>query len=99
MSLSLESPHYLVLLALAEGGKNGLEVQRQIVGDTMGNYVPVTTIYATLKSLCERELAEMSLESWRKVYRITDRGRLMLEIAAKEKRETSRLAQRRLGFR
>ena len=98
MSNYLESPQYLVLLALADGEKAGSEVQRQIIGDTVGHYLPTNTVYRTLRGLEETGLVSMVIWRTQKIYRMTDKGRHFLDIAAKEKRETSRLARQRLGI-
>ena len=98
MSLSLESAHYLVLLALAGEEMNGLQVQRQIVADTVGVYVPVATVYEVLKSLGRRELVKVRRSGHITFDEITVEGRRILELAAKDKRDTSRQAQKRLGY-
>lgn len=99
MSLSPENPRYLVLLALAEGNKNGADIQRQIIGDTIGYYLPTNTMYRSLHGLKEIGLVELVIWEGQKVYQLTDSGKNFLERAAREKQETSRLAQQRLGFR
>lgn len=99
MSLSPENPRFLVLLALAKGSMNGLDVQRKIAGDMAGLHLPTNTIYRTLHGLKEIGLVELVLWRSQKVYSITDKGRQFLELAAQEKLDISRLALQRLGIR
>jgi DNA-binding PadR family transcriptional regulator len=71
---------YLILLALAESKMHGADIQKQIVGDTVGEYLHDTRIYRELKQLEVRHMviSHQSPPSKVRVYSITPRGRLRL---------------------
>jgi DNA-binding PadR family transcriptional regulator len=58
------------LVALAEGGTIGSELQSRIVADTVGVYVGVSSLYAALHRLEDVGL----IDSHDGVYALTDKG-------------------------
>ena len=77
----LMSAKFYVLTALVRGPKSGMEVQAQIIGDTVGGYVRTPTVYAVLRALVRDGLAECDFV--RKEYRLTAEGRRILALETK----------------
>jgi DNA-binding PadR family transcriptional regulator len=101
MSNLLESTKYFALLALAGGPSHGAEIRQQIIGDTMGVYLRDSTLYSTLRSLLRDGYVEElpARDRQRRVYRLSEKGRRILEMEARMHREAAGLAQERLGWR
>jgi len=100
--VELANANYFILLALAEGPKHGLEIQRQVVGDSLGFYIRTSTLYTGLEGLARTNLIELATEherGRRKTYRLTEQGKRRLEYAARVQKRAVELTQQRLGWR
>jgi DNA-binding PadR family transcriptional regulator len=88
-SFDLINAKFLVLLALAGGPKHGLAIQQQIIGDTVGQYVRTSTVYAVVRALTRDGMVEptgagdaVGVSHYRKEYQLTERGRRALKLTA-----------------
>ena len=59
-----------ILVALAAGPTTLSGVQSQIIADTLGHYVRISSVYATLRRLIERG----EIEERAKTYMLTSKG-------------------------
>jgi DNA-binding PadR family transcriptional regulator len=96
MSAPLESTKFYILVALAEGPQHGAEIRGVIIGDAMGVYLRDSTLYAALASMVRVGLVERDEH---KVYRLTDKGRRILELETRTLQQAVELCQKRLGWR
>jgi len=65
-----------IIVALAAGPKTLSEVQSQIVADTVGHYVRISSVYAALRRLVETGLLEEKF----KTYSLTGKGWHKLDV-------------------
>jgi DNA-binding PadR family transcriptional regulator len=94
-----ESTKYYILLALAVGPQHGLAIQSQIVDDGLGLYVRSSTIYGALKAMTRDGLieeADPGTASYRREFRITEKGRRKLKLESQTLERTVRLARERV---
>ena len=82
-----------ILLALTDGPKHGGAISPQIIGDTVGGYVPRTTLYRMLAELHEKGYIEQ--RSGRE-FQLTSKGRKRLLNQGNVWERTARLVQERL---
>jgi DNA-binding PadR family transcriptional regulator len=83
-----------VLLALANGPLHGGAARNQVIADTVGEYVPDTTLYRLLDRLEDEKLIERmpDMERWR----LTAKGRDRLRITGSGWRRLGQLAGERV---
>lgn len=93
----LMNAKFYVMLALAERPMNGVAVQEQIVGDTVGKYVRASTVYAVLRRLVRDGLAECDEGRLRKQYWLIDEGRRILRMEMRTLGWVLKEAQKRAG--
>ncbi len=97
----LESMSYYILLALAEGRMHGLDIQSQVLGDSVGAaYLRTSTLYAALKRLDKSALIRVvNADNYHTSYELTESGKRRLEAEARAYERTAQLARKRLGWR
>ena len=100
----LETTHYFILLALAEGANYGYYISDQMIGDSVGAvYLRPSSLYDALKTLEKsghiERLAGPEGKTTRKSYRLTEFGLRQLVSAAHMHERAARLSRSRLGAR
>jgi DNA-binding PadR family transcriptional regulator len=85
------APGIYILLALAGGPANGMEIWWRIVGDTMGNYLRHSSMYDELKRLDRANFIERLGQRWR----LTAEGERRLRLEVSTLNRLSEVARRR----
>jgi DNA-binding PadR family transcriptional regulator len=95
MATPLGSTKYFILLALAAGPQHGAGLRERIVGDTLGFYIRDSTLYDALKVLAR----DGYIEGAARTYRLSEKGKKMLESESRIYKRAAELAQQRLRWR
>ncbi len=76
---------YLLLDVLRDGPKHGYEIVKTIEERTGGRYVPSPgSVYPTMQYLADQGLVKVDQDAERRVYELTDKGRVELDAHAAE---------------
>ena len=106
--LPLTTAGFQVLLSLADGEKHGYAIAKEVKRRTVGRVqLRPATLYTVLKRFLADALIDETIErpdpalddERRRYYRLTDRGRRVLEAEAKRLEETLRQARAKLKWR
>ena len=103
MSRHLQEPSFLILTALASGPQHGYAVIKDVDAISGGRVaMRVGTLYGALDRLAVAGLVEVDREEvvdsrLRRYYRLTEKGRGVLQVEAERTRDQARAALVRLG--
>ncbi len=76
---------YLLLDVLRDGPKHGYDIVKTIEERTGGRYVPSPgSVYPTMQYLADQGLVKVDQDAERRVYELTDKGRVELDAHAAE---------------
>lgn len=86
---------FYILLALSAEPMHAAEVDRQIIGDTMGTCIKQATLYNEIRRLVQAGLIEPMGNEWPQAWRLTNEGKRLLKLEIGTLKWVLEVAQRR----